>query len=179
MNAQDFVARLERSGPSVAALEGKGLSRAEAEEFVRSFRAPKRAWPALVDADLGTVGQLLGQYDCSKVEVGMVRLRSLPVRDGKSWVIGQVEADPIILDVESGGVRVEEFGTKHHVLWRCAKDGDSFLAALATAVEVLGRMTVDESLHGDDMLRTRTLSNCTRDAGGSEYEPFYRMLLGV
>jgi hypothetical protein len=179
MNAQDFVSELESASPSVAALEALGMSRAEAEEIAARYRPLKRPHPVVVDAALGALGQLLGTYDCSCVEIGMVRFASAPAWDGACWVIGKVEADPLVLEPGTGLIRVEELGTARHVLWNCAKEGGAFLTALATAAALLGRLAVDEQAEEDKGALARTLQECTQLAGGGEYEAFYRMLLGV
>lgn len=177
MTAQEFVARLEAAAPSEKALQRQGLSRAEARDFARSFVPARRKRPTVAEAELGVIGRLLAEYVCSHVEIGMVRFPDEPFRNGDLWVIARVEADSMVLEPNSGEIAVHEFGTKQHVLWCCARDGESLLDALATASEYLGRKLVDDSLQDDDA--QIALRACTSAAGGKRYGPFYRMLLGI
>ena len=106
----------------------------------------------------------------------MVRLAPEPIETPAGWTFGAVEADDLNLDRRSGEIIVTEFGTNGHVLWRCASNGERFLAALAVAAPYLAScMTLTDNRA--DVLDVHRM--CSSSAGGDDYSDFYAMLLGM
>lgn len=107
----------------------------------------------------------------------MVRFRDVPEPASYGYIIGQVEADYLALEASSGEVTVRDITGSDHIIWKCARDGASLLAALATAAEYLSAcMTINRA---EAALQRNTLNDCVRVAGGPLYRSFFEMLLGV
>jgi len=177
MDVRSFRAALIEATPNVGVLLNAGLGRDEAMGILSSFALHERRVAevhALPDAALG---DLFSLCDASRVEIGMVRFRNRPEVAPKGWIIGQVEADGLMLETASGEIVVKELGAPDHTLWRCAKDGSSLLGALADAAAYLGACIAVEP--AGPVAHLAALKRCIALAGGDAYAPFYRMLLAV
>ena len=176
MTAEEFVAELAKSAPSMEGLLKQGLTKKAAQAFRGSLTPKQRAQPIRAPKGAGEVGRLLAFYDCSRVEVGMVRFGEAPVRRGGRWEIGLVEADQLVIDSKSGILEVLELGHPSHVLWQCAASGEAFLGALSRASAVLSQRAIGEI---PKKTLAKQLLDCVALAGGAEYEGFFKMLIGV
>jgi len=179
VNLSEVVESLCRAAPSVTALESQGVPHCDAIKMAESYCPPVRALPRPAVASLGVLGQLLAQYECGDLEIGMVRFYSDPVIRDRVWLVGQVETDALVVDTETGEVRVEEEGSGGRILWRCAMDGDCFVASLVVAADYFGQVGAKPELWKDAALCRRTVSRCAEVAGGSQYGGFFQMLLGA
>lgn len=178
MNAEEFVSQLRGCAPSVAALRGVGLSETEALAFRTSFELQPRRQPELVVEELGEVGRLLRVYNAQNVVVGPFRFAPRISEVLGGWIIGDVEADPMVVDGATGEVRVVDLASPTTTLWHVASSCDSLLAALAVAACFLGRRAVEEGA-SDGRTSESALSECTIVAGGAKYRKFYEMVLGT
>jgi len=106
----------------------------------------------------------------------MVQFRKNPQPVTRGWQIGEFEADDLILDASSGEIIVLSIETIDYVMWRCAKDGSSFLGALALAAQFYEKCA-HEDQHGT-VVHAQALDECIIAAGGHVYANFYRTLLG-
>lgn len=169
MNSREFVGALAKAAPSLESLVKEGFSKAEAEALRESYFCRERALPS--SKQRGELRRLITDMDCSRVEIGMMRLDSAVSEYRGSTRVGSVEADPLV--VHDGRVCVMESGTAH-ILWNCAKDEQSFLAALIVVAGFLAR--------GPDLeeqeARRATAIQASRIAGGKEYVSFFEMLCG-
>ena len=179
MKAEEFARILDASAPSEEAMMAVGLSQAEAKRFVREFSIDKLSAPVDIIEPLKELGQLLANYDVSNLQIADIELLQLPYKGDTGLVIGSYEADILVMDCETGVLRVEEHATDGHVLCDCALDGSAFLAALAHVVSYQGRCAVDRDLYRDNGLRNSVARECAKLAGGSRFDSFYQMLLGV
>jgi hypothetical protein len=175
MTAEEFVVELAKSAPALEDLLEQGLTQKAARAFRRSLTPKKRAVPGRAPKGAGEVGRLLTSYDCSAIEVGMVRFGAAPARRGGGWEVGLVEADHLVVDSKSGALEVLERGHSTHVLWRCAATGEAFLGALARAAAVLSQRAVGEV---PKRALVKHVRECAALAGGDEYEAFFKMLVG-
>lgn len=177
MDSSSFKNALIDASPTLVSLLKIGLSQDEALQIRSSFEIHPR--PAVYSIDLGdeALNDLLSNYDVSQIEVGMVRFHAYPERFSSGWTIGEVEADYLILDEESGEVRVTDIGCPEHVIWRCSANGENFLSALVVAAKYLAECLLDEKFENSRQLET--IRACATLAGGDTYLPFYKMLIGV
>lgn len=180
MDASEFKKSLENCVPGIEDLAKVGLLSDEVDELRRSFFIIKRKERLERIGLPGQLGELFKNYDPSNVEIGMLKFDLEPHKKNSSWVIGQVEADLLVVDTVSGEVCVEDLtSVQKHILWRCAKDGQSFLAAMLLAACFLGRCLHDERLASDKLQRNSCVDECVIAAGGELYRPFYQMLIGL
>lgn len=177
MTADEFVAKVAAAAPTLDGLRALGATKREAQAFLGMFTAKRRARPsASADPRLGEIGALLAAYDCARLEIGMIHFAREPKRELGGWKVGEVEADPLLVDEAAGRITVEDGG---RLLWACAGNPGSFLEAVSVAAELLGRHAVDEALPDDLAVTNAFVARCAAAAGGAEYAAFYRMLFGA
>lgn len=106
----------------------------------------------------------------------MVRLASIPRETTAGWTIGHDEADNLLLDRDTGEIRVIEIGTNGHVVARCASGGSGLLSALAAATRYLASTATAADLSLDI---AEVHKNCVTSAGGDIYSDYWAYLLGI
>ncbi len=167
MNAQHFLRHIERAMPSRASMQEYGLDNEEIEEMRSTFLAPRR--PVSIADGLSQIEQLIVGFDCSKLEVGLVRFngRLVPHRAGTCFAY--CEADPLVL-VEDGSVWLCDHVQPDSVFQPCAESADRFLDAMATFASI---RSDGESWMG----RTgEAVDLCATAAGGERFADFFRLL---
>lgn len=176
MDSLTFRDAIANAKPPIEALVNAGLSRDEAFELAASFEITVRSTIQHCDIPDLALNELYSKSDVSRAEIGMVRFVESPEEVSRGWIVGRVEADYLMLDRKSGEVLVIDIRSLDHVIWRCAKDGESFLAAIAVVANYLGScICLDQS---GSSFQEDTLRNCETLAGGSAYLAFYKMLIG-
>ena len=177
MDALSFKNALQAVKPDVGLLLEIGLSSDEVAEISASFDFRERSLEKSNNLPDPILHDLFAHYNASSVEVGMVRFCDIPEQVSYGYIIGQVEADHLILEAPSGEVTVRDITDSDHTVWKCARDGAKLLAALAEAAKYLSTcFMIDQS--GSEMQR-QTIDRCMQLAGGSAYGEFYRMLLAA
>ncbi len=176
MNASGFKTSLQSAKPDVDTLLNIGLDADAIAEIIASFEIHEKAVHIEPNLPDSVLNDLFARYDASAVEIGMVRLLGAPKRLPSGWVIGNVEADHLVLDPVSGEIMVKDLAAANHTIWKCAGDGAKLLAALAQAAEYLGKCFLEDQ-SGSQFQRS-TIDRCTTLAGGATYDQFYEMLLG-
>jgi len=161
--------------PTLNDLVSEGLSHDEAEDFRRSYHFVKNGSDKV---DPNPLLDLLTRYDGTHVEIGMVRFGEPSAYPDNKWVIGKVEADPLILNQNTQNIYVEEIGTDGYVLFRCAESADEFLNAILLAARFLSRCVHDDDLYEDQAKICLQAQECAEKAGGEAYFSFYTMLVG-
>jgi len=121
---------------------------------------------------------LLANYDTSTFASGGIDFHPNPRDLGDRIDLGRYHGDLVVLLKASGSIRLEEFGTAHHVLGPIAQSGGAMLDALLISSIYFGRAALDEGLYDDHLARRQAADESTKAAGGDEYQPFFRMLLG-
>lgn len=172
MKANEFVEVLRKAMPTRESLEEYGIDDDNIHYIQATFLAVQRIASieerAEAKSHSNPVSQLISEYDCSNVEVGLLRFASaiLPHKNGSQ--IAVCEADPVVLENDAS-INLYDHST-NEVSLRCAVDASHFLDALGRFVEIRGD-------------KLKWLGNveeagrqCADLAGGPEYEPFYRML---
>jgi hypothetical protein len=181
MNFELLCSALQEAAPSQKVLKDLGLSDEEAREFTSSFNVIPRNDNKAVMHSADIIQDFFTQYDPSNLEVGMIRFLSMPKTIDRGRIIGYVEADTLVVDKSTGKVFVDDLTSPGNTLWECADSIEQFLFALVPAASYLGLCLVDD----DDKVRTNkllsknVLEKCVSIAGGSSYESFFRMLLGM
>ena len=145
MGADEFVALLENSAPEVSALVAYGLTKKEAMEMRETYVCKKRPKPIAAIPGSDPIAELINTWDLGKVEVGMVAFRPKPISHPKGFEIAQVEIDPLVFS-PTAGLFVEERDVPGHIVWHVAKDGESFLNALAKVLSIAQPIPCDDEL---------------------------------
>jgi hypothetical protein len=179
MTADSFVSRLVRIANSLDILRQYGYPDDEIEEMRTSYSPPERPG---VPQHIDPVIDLLARYDCSRVEIGMIRLAPQPIEQDWAWAIGKDEADPLVLDKRSGEIKLMELraggiAQNAHVISIYARTSGMFLDALALTAETLLRQISGEFRAETEACR-QGAELCADAAGGDEYMTPYLILLG-
>lgn len=167
MNADDFLRHVERTMPTRADLGDYGLDDAEIREVQSTFMAPRRAHAASVQTS--TVERMILDFDCSKLELGLVRFneRPFPLPAGSCFAV--CEADPLVV-TESGSIALCDHAKPESLPRECAATADTFLDAMA----------VFASVRADKRTWLGKVENaaqaCAEAAGGQRYVHFFRSL---
>ena len=177
MTAEEFVAALANANPSIADFVSVGLTPGQAKNMRRGYDCPARQEPLGI-AETNAILALMNRWETRKVEVGMVRLASRPVRHPKGVKIGLVEPDDLVIH-PGNDLAVHELGVPENVLWRVARSPEAFLKALAVAAKFLGERAVEKIDYDDIDAAKAVAKKCSKLAGGDTYHDFYAMLLGA
>lgn len=179
MDFELLCTSLREATPSEEALKGLGLSDEEVQEFTSSFNIIPRNGSVSATHSTDIVKEFFTQYNPSNLEVGMIRFLSAPKTVEGGQIIGQVEADPLVVDKSSGKVFVADLTSPGNTLWECADSAEKFLLTLVPAANYLGQCLVDDSVRTNKALSKNALDECVLIAGGNRYESFFRMLFGI
>lgn len=170
MHSSDFLKVLHEAMPAHAELEEYGLDPEEIDEVQASFRsAPSKSSIGVATAK-SELERMILEYDCSTVEVGLIRFLPAPHPCRQGVQIAYCEADPIIVDA-SGLVTMHDHGDPQKSI-ECAADSERFLDALSVFIA----LRREKSQWKGRVEEAAGL--CAAKAGGSSYMPFFRLLCG-
>jgi hypothetical protein len=179
MTADIFAERLLSLTPSAGQLSSAGLSVDYVQRLLASYRCiPKNEPTMAYDGPEGAIFELVRRYDLSRVRIAMISFGASIEISGANWLIGNCEADLLVVDSITGEILVEEHATDHHILWECAENGGKFLEALLIVREFLGRCRFDEKLYNDSDAALAVANQCVVVAGGERYRAFFHMICG-
>jgi hypothetical protein len=174
MNKENFANSLSALKPDINKFIELGLTDEEAKEFVSSYyciaKTPKSRSKYYNDVVL----DLIDNYDCSKVVIGLVRFLKDVIETDAYFQFGNVDSDLLVVDKTDNAVKVLDELNYHHVIWDCAKNSSSFLDALLTCAAFF-----TDNLNGEctPLQKATSIEKCVYLAGGEEYLPFYEVLL--
>lgn len=170
MNAKQFCDFLAQMMPTREELEEWELDEAEIEDVQQSFLGEPRS--GNVSERATELERLISAYDCSKVEVGLVRFLDAPRKVELGTRVAYFEADHIVV-VPSGEVVLCDWRLPKEVWLSCARDSESFLDGLSV---FLRQIRDRERWSGRESL---VAQRCATAAGGTEYLPFFQALCPV
>lgn len=153
--------------PSSDTLEEYGLDEGEIEEIQATFVGERRA--LTTSEEHSEVERLITEFDCSRVEVGLVRFLDAPRDHSQGVQFAYCEADFIFLKENGSVVLVDGRMTESNGI-KCATDFQRFLDGLGAFVEIRANKSNWKKRSGE------AASLCAEAAGGSENLEFYRML---
>lgn len=170
MNAEEFLRKLKQAMPDRATLESYGLDEEEIADIQSTFLAARRGVPA--PDGLSEVERMVVEYDCSKLQVGLVTFNDQLVRLPEGSCFGACEADPLVV-VADKSVAMYDHAVSGVVSFHCASNGNTLLSGLAQYVSI--RKDREAWVGRED----EATMLCAEAAGGSQYSEFFRMLCGV
>jgi len=177
MKAEIFIKQLRALAPDAVALEKLGLNEEEINSEINSYHFIKRPHPITVQGKSELV-DLLTNWNAGQIEIGLIRFLHKPVIiDENQLQFGLVEIDPLVIS-NTNEILVYEEGSNNHVLWKVAKNPDSFLDAMINAAEFLTKTGMNLIDYNDSNEAMKVAKKCSVSAGGSKYFSFYLMLLG-
>ncbi len=174
MKAQEFVQKLKASAPSVSDYIKRGYSEKLAKAVVKSFYAVERKKNTTYQDE---VLKLVDCYDASDLIIGQVKFYNKIEEKPNYYIVGEVEADWLIVDKITGVIRVVELYSGES-LWPCAANGSKFLEAILMANMFFGEAALNDDLFNSQKATCAISEECCEVAGGEQFLEFYKMLLG-
>lgn len=170
MNSSDFLNALSEAMPTNDELKEYGLNSEEIDGVQASFRFIARNLLNEKIAVGSELERMIVEYDCSTVEVGLIRFLPRPQMHHNGVQVAYCEADPII--VNASGVVTMHSHDDPDASILCAADSQSFLDALSVFIKMRR-----EKSHWKG--RVEEAANlCSMKAGGGNSIPFFLMLCG-
>jgi hypothetical protein len=170
MRAEEFVQRLQAVMPSRECLQDYGLDEDEIEDVQSTFIAVRRnvgqAKEALSSSEIERLFEL---FDCTQVEIGLIRFGNRPTNHDNGICFAECEADLLVLNHDGRIVLYDHDHGADEGL-PCAVNASYFLDALAEFLTIR---------HDKQIWKGRVLeaaSKCAHVAGGTEYQKFYELL---
>lgn len=176
MTPEYFVLKLKELSPTKDILSANGFSDEEIAQIMKSYTCAPRAGHVNVHSD--TLLRLLSAYDCSNLEIGLIRFKEEVVEDVSYYIVGEVEADFLGISKTTKEVHVLDHTVPEHVVSFCASNSDAFLDALLSFASFLYLRLKNETLLDNTTFTKLWVQVCTDKAGGEKYLEFYKMLLG-
>jgi hypothetical protein len=175
MNAQEFVSTLNSTCPDQVSLSKTGYTNEEIDEITRSYMIKQKVVDRIEQRSV--IEDLIHAYDVSLFEIGMVTFWGSTKQHGLGLAVGAVEADLLVLKTDEMVV-VAELHHPEHILWMCADNGSSFLAALAHFADYSSKRMTGVVDYDDTAYKKTVVDKCAQLAGGERYRNFYSMLAG-
>lgn len=167
MRAEQFLTCLRNAMPSRSTLEEYGLDNDEIEEVQATFLGTARKPVSTNIRD--ELVRLVLEFDCSKVEVGLVRFLGEPQRHMKGMRVAYCEAESIVLNKDGVVVLCDDSGVGSNDI-QCASDSRRFLEGLCIFIEIRRNKSEWKGKVEDAAVR------CARAAGGPQFAEFFRIL---
>ncbi len=168
MSGEQFVAHLRRAMPDRETLKEYGLDADEVDDIQATFVAHVRTSNGFTASN--EIEQMLADFDCSKVEVGLVRF----LERGEGHSLGKVfafcEADRLILRPDGAIVMLPHGESGGEI--RCADSPAQFLDTIALFVDMRANKAAWKG-------KTNIAAErCATAAGVPSDSDFYRLLCG-
>lgn len=121
---------------------------------------------------------LVENYDCSHLEIGMITFDEKKEEIGSFIYFGKANEHDIVIDTTTGAIVLLESGFDN-LLFNCAQNDKSFLSSIFNAALFLEKGAVDDDLSANIELNIQMAEEFGDIAGGKLYYDFYKMMLGV
>jgi hypothetical protein len=168
---------LSSKAPPKQAILSLGFSEIEAEDFLKRFRANLRTHPLRL-SEVDPIMGLFENWDMQDIRIGQITFENIPsLLIAGEIRIGRFETDPLVVTA-NGEVVVKELGPEH-VLWRVAKNSESFLLSLLPSAKFFGERAVGIIGFQDFNEACKMVKICSGLAGGDSYTKFFTTLLGA
>jgi hypothetical protein len=174
MRADDFIKEQINLAPSINDYLKKGYSEKFATKIVSSFFVEKNKCYSNFHDELLI---LIDLYNSDIIEIGIITFYDSVHEYENFYVVGEVEADWLIVEKVSGMVKVVEMNSDVE-LWKCALDGSKFLDAILEVNKFIIKSSLSDGWKDEQSVVCSVSSECGEIAGGKSFRAFYKMLLG-
>ncbi len=178
MNKDSFVKEIKRYTPSRDDFKGLGVSEGFIERELKKYDCFQREAPISNVFINSEVLHLVNWYDCSKLEIGVLRFSNIISETEDHYLIGEIEADVLAVNKITLEIEVLDYTDLNWVIWSCAQNGQMFLDAILLSAEYFSKMLTNDDLNQDTAFRHKYVLECAEKAGGGKYIEFYKLLLG-
>jgi hypothetical protein len=120
---------------------------------------------------------LVVNFDMDEIYLGDIHFGEEAYEDETTFEVGMFEEKFLIVDKETGEVRVEDDDEEGTIMFSCAASSEKFLDAVWIGIQYLSRK-VNETLKDTDVETCyQKAMECAEAAGSEDYFPFYQDLL--
>jgi len=181
MSAEEFIEQLKGVLlPREKYIEFHRGEKGYAESYTMYNPLPRVLEPEVITSD--PFIHLVTHYDMTHTFIGPVWFDlddALLLEDEINYHVAKYNGDFLCISKESGEVLVyssEDLTFKTHK-YRCAADGESFLAALIELAAFVENATFNIRLLDNESVIDTVAEHCAELAGGQEYFEFYKASL--
>ena len=174
MKAKEFVLEIKAIAPSVIDYISRGYSEKLASRVAQSFLINEKKQETKFEDELL---RLIDCLDVNNLEIGIVKFHKNIQVKFDYYIVGEVEADWLIIDKITGLVRVIELYSEKS-LWSCATNGSKFLDAILEVKKFIAKTSLDSSWTDEQKILCSFSEECGNMAGGEKFIEFYKMLIG-
>ncbi|HZH63780.1 MAG TPA: hypothetical protein VEY10_02740 [Flavisolibacter sp.] len=180
MEAENFVTELKKLSPPKSAYLNLGYPPSLAAEKLKAYECMSLNTKELSHQYFGNnvLLELLCNYNCSKIEIGVVSFVEKLVEVEDYYIIGNVEADILALNKLTLEVEVLDHENLDWTIWSCAANSEYFLNAILKCAEYFNKTICSNELSENSAFTYEYVLQCSDKAGGDKYIEFYKMLLG-
>lgn len=173
MKSDSFVKRLKELAPSSNDLVKLGVSEKFILDFINSFNCKIKNIGFHHDNEMI---ELVMKYDVTKLEIGMITFFDSVAENENYYFVGKFEQDYLCLKKKTGEIVVVDNYDKNREIYKCANFASNFLDAILLSAAFLTERLLEVTNENDSELNS--IKRISLLAGGSEYENFYKTLLG-
>lgn len=175
MGPDEFANELWKCGSDPALLRARGFDESFIREEMDQFRFVRRKAKSVYNDELL---ELIECFNIPPTDIpGGIKFAQNIERMGDYYVVGQQEADPLLMNASTFEIHNADLFDLSFVMCKCALNGGRFLDAMIKVVQFFARhRNSDEKAQDEDAIATAAL--CARVAGGPEYLDFYKSILG-
>lgn len=173
MKVEDFILKLKANTPSIVNYINNGYSEKLAIKAVSTYNVEKTKGESNYNDELL---KLVDCFSAKNLEIGIVKFYENIIEADDYFIVGEVEADWLVVDKLTGITRVIELHSAEN-LWDCAANGSRFLDAVLEVKLYITKSSLDENLL-NQKITCLVAEECSTIAGGEQFLDFYKMLLG-
>jgi hypothetical protein len=174
MKAEEFVLKIGQIAPSISDYQDRGFSEQYAMEVVNSYFINDRAEYSPFKDELL---RLIDRFDLTHLKIGLVHFYKRMEPKADYHIVGEVEADLLVINKITGIVAVIDLFTEKE-RWLCAANGSRFLDAIFEVSNFIAKSSLDEDWKDDQKILCAISEEWGLIAGGPEFIEFYKMLIG-
>ena len=176
MTYLEFIKKIKKVPLTYQDYKEVNLSDDFIAQIIESFNPAIKNKQGLLQNKEDEVINLISNYDLTHTTIGMIIFFDAPVVSTNRVYFGKFEIDWLFVDLYAGEIKCCE-EKSDRVLYRCAKNGGTFLAAIFEAACFLEKRSVNEELYNNEDIAVDVAKHCSTIAGGALYLDFYTVLL--
>lgn len=171
MRADEFIQKLTGSDSSIDELVNQDFPSHAALKLRDFYFVPNKQEKIYHE---NALIELALSYDLSSLEIGTIGFHYEPFENEKYsyWEFGFNEADPLVIDKETGRILLLDHSVEYFVMAECAENSEKFLDALLEVATTLANGGFNKEGSCEKAKQSANL------AGGEKYLAFYQTLLG-
>lgn len=177
MKIKEFISGLKQIPLEKERYSSIGLDEDEINSIMEGYNLKKTD----TKNELNKLVEFIVNYNPSSLEIGSIRFFGSDeiIENKEFYIIGAFDADSLAINKFTEEIIILDSTQKlEFILWKCAKNADSFFESLLIAGKFLEENAFSEEYGNQDLI-FKVAQKCSFVAGGKDYLSFYSTLLGV